>query len=473
MAGVLRDPSRGLLDRLADDIDAEPFAVAGAQAVERRCRPNQGHAAAGHDAFLDRGARGVKRILDPGLLLLHLDFGRGADSNHGNAAHQLRKPLLQLLAVVVGGGFLDLRADLLDARLNVGLLAGSVDNRGVVLVHHDPLGAPKILQGDVLEFDPKFLGDAAAAGQDRDILEYRLAAIAEARSLDRDALQRAADLVDHQRRQRLALDILRNQQQRLSGLGDTFQNGKKILHRGDLLLMDEDVNVFELYLHPLGIGHEVGRQVSAVKLHSLDHFELSLESLGLFDGDHALLADLLHRLGDDVADGRVVVGGDGADLGDLLAVFRLLGKGFEFGNYRLDRAVNPALEGHRIVSGRHHLHAFGIDGAAQDGGSGGAVAGDIGGLGGDLLHHLRSHVLELVFELNLLGYRDAVLGDSGRAEALFEHHVPPFGAERHRNRIGKDINTPEYLLSRLLREFHDLRGHCQNASLLPSEIIPR
>jgi hypothetical protein len=42
---------------------------------------------------------------------------------------------------------------------------------------------------------------------------------------------------------------------------------------------------------------------------------------------------------------------------------------------------------------------------------GGAVARDVGGLGGDLLDHLGAHVLVGVVELDLLGDGDAVLGD--------------------------------------------------------------
>jgi hypothetical protein len=40
-----------------------------------------------------------------------------ADADHRDAARELGQPLLQLLAVVVGGGFLDLRLDLADVRL--------------------------------------------------------------------------------------------------------------------------------------------------------------------------------------------------------------------------------------------------------------------------------------------------------------------------------------------------------------------
>ena len=55
---------------------------------------------------------------------------------------------------------------------------------------------------------------ARAAGQDRDVLEHGLAAIAEARRLDGGGLQRAAQLVDDERRQRLTFDVLRDDQQR-------------------------------------------------------------------------------------------------------------------------------------------------------------------------------------------------------------------------------------------------------------------
>ena len=90
------------------------------EAVERLARTQERDAAAGHDAFFDRGLRRVHRVLDARLLLLHLGLGGRADLDHGHAAHELREPLLQLLAVVVGGRVLDLRAELLDASLDRG-----------------------------------------------------------------------------------------------------------------------------------------------------------------------------------------------------------------------------------------------------------------------------------------------------------------------------------------------------------------
>ncbi len=69
-------------------------------------------AAADDHTFLHRGAGGVQGVIDAVLALLHLDLGHAADADHGDAAGELRNPLLQLLAVVVGRGVLDLLADL-------------------------------------------------------------------------------------------------------------------------------------------------------------------------------------------------------------------------------------------------------------------------------------------------------------------------------------------------------------------------
>ena len=82
---------------------------------ERLAGAQQRDAAARQDAFLDRRAGRVHRIVDAVLALLHLDLGRAADADHRDAARELGETLLQLLAVVVRGGLLDLRLDLRDA----------------------------------------------------------------------------------------------------------------------------------------------------------------------------------------------------------------------------------------------------------------------------------------------------------------------------------------------------------------------
>src|SRR5690606_5556744 len=141
----------------------------------------QSDAAASHDAFFDGSAGCVQRVIHAILLFLDLDLGCTADADDGNAAGQLGKTLLELLAVVVGGGLLDLLLDLGDATLDLGLLAGAVDDRGVLLLDAHALGAAEHVETHVLELDAEVFRDDLAAGEDRDVLEHGLAAITEAR----------------------------------------------------------------------------------------------------------------------------------------------------------------------------------------------------------------------------------------------------------------------------------------------------
>ena len=253
------------------------------------------------------------------FFFLHLRLGRRADLDHRHTAHELRQPFLQLLAVVVRRGLLDLGADLLDSTFDGGAGAITLDDGRVVLVDRDLLRLAKILHADVLELQPEILGDRLAAGEHGDVLEHRLPPVAEARRFDGRARQRATELVDHQGRQGLTVDVFRDDQQRAVESRDLLEQRQQVLHRADLLLVDQDDRVLEHDLHPVGVGDEVRRKIATVELHPLDHLELGLEGAGLFDGDDAVLADLVHRFGDDPADGLVVVRGDLADLGDHVA----------------------------------------------------------------------------------------------------------------------------------------------------------
>ena len=200
--------------------------------------------------------------------------------------------------------------------------------------------------------------------------------------------------------------------------------------------------------HALRVGDEVRREVAAVELHALDDFEDGVEAARLFDGDDAVLADLLHRLGDDVADLFVVVRGDGADVGDVLALDRL-GHLVDRLDGGLDGQLDAALDVHRVRAGGDVLDAFAVDRLGENGGGGGAVAGDVGGLRGDLADHLRAGVLELVLQLDLLGDGDAVLGDRRRAELLLDDDVAALGAEGHLDRVGELVDAAQDRLAGL------------------------
>src|SRR5712692_9910784 len=76
------------------------------------------------------------------------------------------------------------------------------------------LRAEQIERG-VLELEADLLGDHLATCEDRDVLQHRLATIAEPGCLHGRAAERPADLVDHERGQGLTLDILGEHQDRL------------------------------------------------------------------------------------------------------------------------------------------------------------------------------------------------------------------------------------------------------------------
>src|SRR6201996_250258 len=454
LACVDRDLAGRSRQSLAHDLDAGLLVVVlGADALERLGGTEQGDAAARDAAFLDSRAGRMHRVINAILALLHLDLGRAADADHRDAARELGQTLLQLLTIVVRGGLLDLRLDLLNARLDVGLLAGAADDRGVLLVDHHLLGAAKHVEGDVLELDAEVFRDRLAAGQDRDVLQHGLAAIAEARRLDGGDLQTATQTVDDQGGEGFAFDVLGDDHQRLAGLHHGLEQRQQLVQRGELLLVDQDVGVVHFNAHLVGVGDEVGRDVAAVELHALDDVEFGFERLGFLNRDDALVADLLHRVGEELADLGVAVGGDGADLGDLVVRGDLLGVLDEVGDDGFHCHVDTALQVHRVHAGGNRLGAFTDDGLGQNGRGGGAVAGSVGRLRGHFAHHLGAHVLELVLKLDLLGDGDAVLGDAGSAERLVEHDVAALGAERHLDRVGENVDAAQHAVAGIDAEF--------------------
>ena len=78
------------------------------------------------------------------------------------------------------------------------------------------LAVPRSVSLTASSVTPRSLKMALAAGQHGDVAEHGLAAIAVAGGLDGTDVEDAAHLVDHQRGQGLAFDVLGDDQQRLA-----------------------------------------------------------------------------------------------------------------------------------------------------------------------------------------------------------------------------------------------------------------
>ena len=116
----------------------------------------------------------IERILNAGLLLLQLGLGSGPDLNDGHPAGQLRQTLLELLAVVVGGRVIDLRAELVTATPRCRTSYPRPDDGRVVTIEHDARRSTQVLQRDVLELDLEILADALSRRVSGDVPEAGL-----------------------------------------------------------------------------------------------------------------------------------------------------------------------------------------------------------------------------------------------------------------------------------------------------------
>src|SRR3954466_9047037 len=464
VAGVDGDLLQRRLERDAHDVGTGRLVTLELELVERDGRGlRESDATTGDDALLDGGLGVADGVLDAVLALLELDLGRGAGLDDGDATGQLGQALLQLLAVVVGVRLLDLGADLVDAAGDLLGVTRTLDDRRLVL-GGDEL-ARTAEEGDVgvVELEADLLADDLATGEDGDVGQHGLAAVTEARGLDGDGLEGAADLVDHQGREGLALDVLGDDRERLARLHDLLEQRQQVLDGADLAVDDQDVRVVEHGLHALGVGHEVGADVALVEAHALSELELEAEGVALLDGDDTFLADLVHRLGDELADGRVG-GGDRRGGGDLLLGLDVLGGREQVLGDRLDGLLDALLQGHRVGAGGDVAQTLADESLGQHGGGGGAVTGDVVGLLGDLLDQLGADLLPGVLELDLLGDAHTIVGDGRRAPLLLEDDVAAPRAEGHLDGVGEGVHAPLEAAARLFLEGDHL-GHVVVSSM--------
>jgi hypothetical protein len=204
--------------------------------------------------------------------------------------------------------------------------------------------------------------------------------------------------------------------------------------------VDQDVRVVQDRFHALGVGHEVLRQVALVELHAFGELELGAHGLGLVDGDHTVLADLVEGLGDQLADLRIA-GGDGRDGSHVLGGLHLTGVLPEPLLHRGHGGVDPTLQPDRAGAGRDCLQTLVHQRLRQHGGRGGAVTGDVVGLGRYFLGQLRAEVLVRVLQLDLTSDGHTVVGDRGSAPLLVQDDVASLRAEGDLHGVGEDVDT--------------------------------
>ena len=164
------------------------------------------------------------------LLFLEFNLGGCANLDDRNAARKLRKALLELLAIPIGIGVVDLALDLRNTTVDVGGFASAFNDGGFVLGHNNLAGGAEKVERGRVELEADLFADDLTTGEDGHVSEHCLAALAEARSLDGNGVERATDLVHHEGGKGFTVDIFGDDQKGLTRLHDLLEHGKHVLH---------------------------------------------------------------------------------------------------------------------------------------------------------------------------------------------------------------------------------------------------
>ena len=297
------------------------------------------------------------------------------------------------------------------------LVACTFHDGGVVFVDRDGFGRAEHVQSGVFEFQALLFADDSTTGKYGDVLQHFLATVAETGSFDCTNTQVRTQTVYYQCSKGFAIYVLGNNQQRTAALNYAFQQRKNVFERRNLLVVDKHVRLLQNGFHLLGVSNEVGREVASVELHSFHNIHCGVRAFGFFYGYYAFFFDFRHRVGYEFADFLVVVGGNCSDLFDFVVVVAdFLGLAFDVFNNLSYCLVDTAFQIHGVSSCCYVFQAYRNDGLCQNGGSGSAVAGFVTGFGSDFLHHLGTHVFELVVKFDFFCNGYAVLGYVGRSE---------------------------------------------------------
>ena len=220
-----------------------------------------------------------------------------------------------------------------------------------------------------------------------------------------------------------------------------FEHREQILHGRNLLVVQENVRIFESDFHAVRVRDEVRREVATVELHTFDNVEDGFSSLGFFDGDDAIVADLFHSVGEEFANFRVVVSRNRCDLGDVFLAVDLDGHLADFLDHSFDSSVHTALDVHRVCTSSDVLEAFASDCLSENGCSRGTVTSSVRSLVSDFLSHLSAEIFVCVFEFDFLSDRNAVLSDVRSTEGACDHDVTALRTESNLNCIGELVNA--------------------------------
>ncbi|EEQ36496.1 heat shock protein 60, mitochondrial precursor [Clavispora lusitaniae ATCC 42720] len=445
LTGVFNDSLGWLGDGSLDDLNTQLLVKVfclGLDVVQDSGGLDHGSTTTWQNTFSDSSSGGVESIVVSVLLFSNLNLRGTTNLNHSNTSRQLGQSLSQLLLFVFGGGnVLHGSSNSLTSALNVVLASFAVQDNSVLLGDGDGASGTQKVNSGVFWFDVQLLGEDGTTGEDGNITQSVLSVVTETWSLDSTNLNLTTQFVQDTSSKSLAVNVFSNDQQRSSGSVGQLQRRQNVLDGGDLLLRQHDQWVLKLHLAVLGVGDEVRRDVTTVKLHTFGDFQLVFQSLSFLNGDDTFLSDLLHGGGQQLTNVSITVGGNGGHSGDFLGSGDFLLVLLQKVNHSLDGSSGSSSQVHRVAAGSDVLHRLGEDGTAQNSGRGSTVTCRLVGLGSNFSQQLGTHVFELVLQSNGFGNSHTVLGDLGRAKQSLNENITAFWSQSDGNGVSQGVDT--------------------------------
>ena len=222
--------------------------------------------------------------------------------------------------------------------------------------------------------------------------------------------------------------------------------------------MDQHKSIVELANHFGGAVDEVRGNVSLIELHAVYKTNRCLGCFALFNGNHAILSNLLESLREQIANCTVVIGADRANLRNLFGTLHLLCHFHQPAHCGSHSLLDAAADGHRVTASGNHASAFAEDCAGQNRGCCRAVACQVGRFGSHFIHEFRAHVFKGVFQVHFLAHRHAVLGDRWAAKRLVDDDIAAGWPHGHCHGGGEFLDTLQQFGASVVIE-QQLFGH--------------
>src|SRR5579883_2823307 len=306
-ARVLGEQTSRFLERFSQDRHADALITGQDQLRQGSRGVEDSNAPAREYSLLDRRARRRERILDPKLLLLQLDLRAGADLNHADTVAQPRQSFLEPFAIIVGERLGEQAPQITDARLNRSFSRGITEDRGPILVAHDPSGPSQVLHGDILKLDPRLLTDDRRAGHRRDVLELHLPAIPVPWRLRRQDVQATAQLGQNERGEGISFDIIGNDKEVLLVSRDhPLQDWDDLPDSLDNPSDDQNPCILNDSLLAGLVSDEEGGHPAMVNLEAFLELGRDAGSGRLLDRHHAVAPDFIENISQHLPDLGVV-----------------------------------------------------------------------------------------------------------------------------------------------------------------------